>query len=616
MPRIALVSMPFASSRRPSLQLGLLKGLAEQAGWEAVAMHLGVEFAGLVGRARYELLCQHRGIQLAEWVFSLAAFGESAPDPDGQLLAELPAPFVEEFKRHDIVDPSAWFHRLRGTVVPAFLEACTATIGAGDFAAVGFTSTFQQNAASFALAARLKREPRPPFTIFGGANFDDVMGVEFVRSIAAVDVAVIGEGDAAFPELLHALADGREPRLVPGVAVRNETGGVDYRPRGGPFEELDSLPFPDYADYFERAERLGFFAGDPRRTVDLPFEGARGCWWGQKHHCVFCGLNAGTMKFRSKSPARVLAEMSHLSSSYRSFHLEAVDNIIDMKFLTTLIPEVERLGVSWNIFFEAKSNLTRDQIAQLGRAGVRRIQPGIESLSSPVLKIMRKGVKAIQNVNLLRWCAHDGISVSWNMLWGFPGETAEQYDEQTRLIPLIRHLQPPDGQGRLWLERFSPLFSQQQAFGVRAINPIASYRRVYPASVDLDAAAYFFDYEMDNSLPEETFGPLVEVLDAWRGAHRGDAERPMLRCLSAPGFLRIEDGRDLGRNGVFEIDGLLAAVYGAAMIRPTSLAHIAEQLDVAPDAVEGVANDFVGHGLMMREDDLLLALALPSRGTT
>lgn len=613
MPRIALVSMPFASSRRPSLQLGLLKGLAERAGWEAVPMHLGVEFAGLIGRARYELLCQHRGIQLAEWVFSLAAFGRSAPDPEGQLVAELPATFVEEFRRLDVANPSAWFDRLRRTVAPAFLEACTATIGEGDFEAVGFTSTFQQNAASFALAGRLKRAPRSPVTIFGGANFDDVMGIEFVRSIPAVDVAVIGEGDAAFPELLRVLAEGREPRSVAGVAVRNPAGGVDYRPRGGPFEELDTLPFPDYADYFERAQRLGFFAGDPRRAVDLPFEGARGCWWGQKHHCVFCGLNAGTMKFRSKSPARVLAEMSHLSASYRSFHLEAVDNIIDMKFLTTLIPEVERLGVSWNIFFEAKSNLSREQIGQLGRAGVRRIQPGIESLSSPVLKIMRKGVKAIQNVNLLRWCAHDGISVSWNMLWGFPGETAAHYEEQTRLIPLIRHLQPPDGQGRLWLERFSPLFNQREAFGVRAVTPISSYRRVYPAGVDLDAAAYFFDYEMDESLPEETFEPLVAVLDEWRGAHHGDAERPLLRCLSAPGFLRIEDGRGLGRNGVFEIDGLLAAVYRAAMTKPTSLEQIAGQLDVAPDKVEGVADDFVSHGLMMREDDLVLALALPAK---
>lgn len=34
----------------------------------------------------------------------------------------------------------------------------------------------------------------------------------------------------------------------------------------------------------------------------LVLEGARGCWWGEKHHCTFCGLNGSLMKFRSKPP--------------------------------------------------------------------------------------------------------------------------------------------------------------------------------------------------------------------------------------------------------------------------------------------------------------------------
>lgn len=41
---------------------------------------------------------------------------------------------------------------------------------------------------------------------------------------------------------------------------------------------------------------------------------------------------------------------------------------------------------------------------------MRRIQPGIESLSTPTLKLMEKGVSLLQNVRLLSWCAEIGIS--------------------------------------------------------------------------------------------------------------------------------------------------------------------------------------------------------------
>ena len=66
---------------------------------------------------------------------------------------------------------------------------------------------------------------------------------------------------------------------------------------------------------------------------------------------------------------------------------------------------------------------------------------------------MRKGISAIQNINTMRWARHYNIDVGWNMLWGFPGETKEDYGEQAALIPLLTHLSPPSGYGRIWMER-------------------------------------------------------------------------------------------------------------------------------------------------------------------
>src|SRR3712207_6947805 len=85
---------------------------------------------------------------------------------------------------------------------------------------VGFSSTYQQNAASFALARRLKQRYPGILTVFGGANFDGEMGLELVRAIECVDFAVIGEADTAFPRLLASLQAGEDPSGIPGIALR------------------------------------------------------------------------------------------------------------------------------------------------------------------------------------------------------------------------------------------------------------------------------------------------------------------------------------------------------------------------------------------------------------
>src|SRR5436853_412005 len=88
----------------------------------------------------------------------------------------------------------------------------------------------------------------------------------------------------------------------------------------------------------------------------------------------------------------------------------------------------------------------------ISRSRVRGGQPGIESLSTHVLKLMRKGVRSVDNVNLLRWTLYYRIRVSWNLIWGFPQETEEDYVAQENLIQKIVHLPPPAAYGRIWME--------------------------------------------------------------------------------------------------------------------------------------------------------------------
>ena len=122
----------------------------------------------------------------------------------------------------------------------------------------------------------------------------------------------------------------------------------------------------------------------------------------------------------------------------------AVDLIMPRGFEKTVFPEVARRGHDWTIFFEVKSNMKHEDVVSMRCGGVKSIQPGIESLDDDVLRIMRKGVTAAQNIQMLRWARELGMSVDWNILVGFPGESPEHYLNQIDLLPSLFHLAPAD----------------------------------------------------------------------------------------------------------------------------------------------------------------------------
>jgi ribosomal peptide maturation radical SAM protein 1 len=608
--RVMLVSMPFMTTRCPSIQLGLLKAVAAASGFPTRTLHANLDFAVRIGVDDYELLCQHRGPMVGEWLFSLEAFPDTAPDPDARMLDDLAYGLPHFGRSHQELRDKLL--QIRGIDIPAYLGALVDSQPWKDASVVGFSSTFQQNTASFALARRLKQRYPHIVTVFGGANFDGEMGPELVRVIDCVDAAVIGEGDNTFPRLLTALADGTDLDAVPGLA-RRLNGQVKVTPSTPAAVQLDDLPPPDYEEYFQHAEDLEILPRVGHRNVPLPIETARGCWWGEKHHCTFCGLNGTAMSFRSKSPDLVLNELASQAKRYRSFRFEAVDNIMDIAYLAKLLPVLAGNETGYEIFYEVKANLSREQLKLMAQAGVTHIQPGIESLSSHVLGLMRKGVRAIQNVNLLRWAQYYDIRVDWNLLWGFPGETEQDYVAQAAVIPHLFHLTPPSSANRIWLERFSPLFTDHDAFQLTHRTPERSYRYVYPGNVDLERVAYFFDYDLDGALPDSVFTDMRRVTADWSSAWQAGTP-PVLTYWSAPHLIQVYDERQRGQGGTYTFESTLADLYLACSNRPTTAAAVRRKLGLhlPTAAIQELFGAFQERGLMFLDGQFALALALPA----
>ena len=105
---------------------------------------------------------------------------------------------------------------------------------------------------------------------------------------------------------------------------------------------MDLVESPDYDDYVEQAEsfiQAGLLPEDLMQGV--MFETSRGCWYGAKNHCKFCGLNGLEIGYRRKSPQRILAEIDDLADRYNPDLLQAADNIMPLEFRREVLP------VSW-----------------------------------------------------------------------------------------------------------------------------------------------------------------------------------------------------------------------------------------------------------------------------
>jgi len=615
---VMLVAMPWETLPKPSIQLGILRSVLERAAIPTEVRSLKLAFmehclAATAGRpkpeqfrlADYEAVATEQfAFGVGDWIFAVPPFSNSS-EPDEHYLA---------FLRHKgFADTDIAKALAMRALVPSFLENCVQEILAVGPRIVGFTSTFSQNVASLVLAKLLKTRDPSLKIILGGANCEGPMGAALHRAFPWVDVVVRGEAERVLPELVRDLLGGGPIRPQPGLCYRNGAPSVAVAP-ATELVPMDEVPPPNFDEYFERLEKTSFYS-EILPEVRLLYESSRGCWWGAKSHCTFCGLNGSTMEFRSKSPDRVVEEIMSLAKRYRRLDFQIVDNILDRHYFTDVLPKLRQAGHNISLFYETKANLKREEVQLLKEAGVDTIQPGLETLSTPILKLIRKGVSAFQNVRLLKWCAQYGIHVYWNLIYGIAGEPVEEYARMAELIPSLTHLQPPT-MGCIVLDRFSPYQQRPGDFGLELVGPLPHYRFIYPVDqATLADLAYAFEYRhADGRDPEIYVEPVRRAVEVWH-ANRETAFRS-LRYRRGPGFLTVNDRRPNLEKADYSFGEPEALIYLACEDGATPRdAHVAlcaaGMTDISLEDVEDFLDELLALRLAFEEDGRYLTLALP-----
>ncbi|MGN6132391.1 MAG: RiPP maturation radical SAM C-methyltransferase, partial [Nocardioidaceae bacterium] len=475
---------------------------------------------------------------------------------------------------------------------------------------VGFTTSFAQTVACLAVARRVRElAPEVPL-VFGGSNCDGAMGAGLIEAFGdCIDFVVRREGEAPLRALLAALG---LPAGAERDAALSAIAGLCWRRDGALVVNPETAALPRGED-FPRIEQGDFLARYEQSPVasymspHLVFETSRGCWWGAKKHCKFCGLDDLILPFRAKPAGTVAEELRELVGTHKVLDVLTTDNILEKSYFTDLLPGLAADRPDWRLFYEIKANLSPDKVKVLREAGVIVVQPGIENLHSTPLKLMDKGTTGVNNVAALRDLQQAGITVRWNYLAGFPGERDEHYDEVTAQLPRLWHLQPPPGCDRIVLERFNPYFLRPE-LGFEERTPMRWYDWAYPglSPQQREQIAYLFEAPARGA-SESALTRLREAIAAWNEAyptsrltHRRVGEELWIYDRRAG-----RPARDLCLTDPREVAAYLHLARGESPARLTS------GLDgVSTQWCEGFVAELDAHGLVYGESGRWVTLSL------
>ncbi|MBC8757358.1 radical SAM protein [Kordia sp. YSTF-M3] len=270
----------------------------------------------------------------------------------------------------------------------------------------------------------------PDLIIFGGPH----VSVEDKELLAKNwgNIVVRGEGEFTAPEIGRwFLRNEGKIEDIKGITYLDDNNDIIRNPSRPFIKDLDSLPFPD----------ISLLIKEQKYPAYQILTG-RGC----PYHCAFCAEGIIGIKYRFRSAKSVLDEIRNIVGTRTHTYLSILDDtfLVNRKRVEEiakgLIKEYgETKQLKW--FCESRVDFiirNPELFKLLRKAGLVRVQIGIESGSQKVLDTYNKKVKIeqiIQAVEILTAC---GIpSIYGNFIIGGPYETDETIDQSIALVKTL-----------------------------------------------------------------------------------------------------------------------------------------------------------------------------------
>ena len=255
---------------------------------------------------------------------------------------------------------------------------------------------------------------------------------DVVLNKTEVDFCVLGEGETTILKLLENLDD---PSSVINIAFKQEDGSIKINDGTRIAEKhIDDIEIPAY-DLFDipkyNLHRDKYAMSMVHREIRaLDVLTGRGC----PFSCKFCGKLV--KQYRKRSIDSIIDELKHLITKYDINYFSITDELFiyhNNKWLEEFCLKTGALNIFWRCTTRARG-LSLDHLKLMRGAGCLRMDLGIESGSSEMLKVMDKQTTPEDIKESVSYIREAGIHVGYNLLMGFPGENKKTVNDTVNLV--------------------------------------------------------------------------------------------------------------------------------------------------------------------------------------
>jgi len=263
--------------------------------------------------------------------------------------------------------------------------------------------------------------------IWGGVHYPAI--IEQALKSPVVDGIVQGEGEETFAEVVGRLDSGQSLDNIPGYWTKEHSGSRAKTEI--PFLDMELLPnlpyyLTDLMNY--RKYRGGDFS--------IPFESSRGC----NFRCKFCACPQYSGTWRGMSADKVISNISYFTEELDIRTILIIDDnffgdierakeiflrLIDKKIKVNL--DIQGMRV------DTVEKMSDDDLRSMVKAGVRKVNIGVESGSPRILKFINKAITVKQALEQNRRLYRYGPCAQYNFITGYPTETPEEIRETIAL---------------------------------------------------------------------------------------------------------------------------------------------------------------------------------------
>lgn len=618
---VVLVWPPVAPANAPAFGLSILKAALTEAGISCTVDYAAFHYINAIGEDYYKVDWQTMDDFFMEYLLA---------KPAG---VEIPYTFQEVFEHHiEIMHPSNRFYDKRNeektrqelweaakrvqAIGAEEIEKTVERILALEPKIVGCAAIMSQVNASLAILKRIK-ELRPDITtIIGGFHAFDESGLALIKKYHYIDYVFAGESDDMIAPFCESILKGEEPKLVYGLLKQG--GPYPEEPPHRVLVDMDKAYVPDYSDYIEFMEsdngpqyikNIVHKEMDYKEFTDWLFESSRGCWWGAKTACTFCGLNGALRNHRRKAPELFLKQLEEFVERYQLKVVCLCDTLLPEGYMEEVVPKLKEKHPA-ELWIELRATMRACEIDDLVKAGYTKLVFGIESFSNHLLKLMHKGTSVLNNVASIKYARKNKCKLNYNILSGFPGENVADYEEQTALFPLIEHLVSPQGSGSIFFVRNNYYVTHPEEYGLK-FTPSLGMRMMYPADEEyLAAMATVFDVvdaKPDTPAMQEAKKAYYEGLQAWRKQDK--IEKCYLEMARKSYGWLVFDTRSCRTVYRQKVEGLEAVLLELCE-EPTGFRLLVKQLQAehAEVDIKTALASLLEKKLMLKDGEMYLAL--------